>query len=386
MEPSVTIDTERKHLEQEFKKLKQKISALGLDKPMPFPVLVQYSVLVLITVGFAIVAMQQSDFLLMFLACVISSFGAVGLSTSAHSSSHVSVTGNRTIDKGLTMFGFSYVLGYSVSFWQFKHVYTHHANPNNVDLDADIRLGPLFAVTDIERNNAKGFYKKFHRIQGVILPFALCLNLIGSQIKGYKYLFLKLISGKGTSFDWLDLFSLCSHFLSWLVLPCFFFSVENVLLVYALRSMLNGYFGFATFGPAHFPREAICMQKESVELGHIRRQIYGSINFKTGWIGSLLCQGVEYQIEHHLLPNICHLNYPKVSVLVQEFCQKNQLPYHSLGWSEGIFKSFLVFFEPKKVLSNEEAIIHCTITAKGQKTLEFNTEDEKYNDAELVAS
>jgi fatty acid desaturase len=369
MNTTSEYQSERIRLDSEFKKLKEKIKALGLDKPMPIPVLIQYFLLASMTIGFAIAAMQQDSFIMMFIFCVISSFSAVGLSTSSHSCSHISVTGVRFIDKSLTMLGFSYILGFSFSFWQYKHVYVHHANPNNQEYDNDIRIGPLFAVTETDRKNATGFYRQFHKIQFLIIPFAISLNIIGSQIKGYKYLFLKILSNKSTVLDWVDLVSLTLHFISWLVLPLLFFPLEAVLTVYILRSMINGYFGFITFAPAHFPKEAVCMEKEGVDLGHVRRQVYGSINFRTGWIGSLLCQGVEYQIEHHLIPNVCHLNYPKISVLVQEFCQQNQLPYQTLGWWEGIYKSLLVFKTPKKVLSNEEAILLCTTKAKSQKTL-----------------
>ena len=31
--------------------------------------------------------------------------------------------------------------------------------------------------------------------------------------------------------------------------------------------------------------------------------------------------GINYQIEHHLFPSICHVHYPKISKIVKDTCQ-----------------------------------------------------------------
>lgn len=38
--------------------------------------------------------------------------------------------------------------------------------------------------------------------------------------------------------------------------------------------------------------------------------------------------GLNYQIEHHLFPRVSHIHYPKLSKIVQQTCQKFQLPYN----------------------------------------------------------
>jgi linoleoyl-CoA desaturase len=43
---------------------------------------------------------------------------------------------------------------------------------------------------------------------------------------------------------------------------------------------------------------------------------------------SWLIGGLNYQIEHHLFPNISHVHYPKIAVLVRELAAKYRLPYH----------------------------------------------------------
>jgi linoleoyl-CoA desaturase len=38
--------------------------------------------------------------------------------------------------------------------------------------------------------------------------------------------------------------------------------------------------------------------------------------------------GLNYQIEHHLFPNISHVHYKKLSSVVKETAKKHGLPYH----------------------------------------------------------
>ncbi len=45
--------------------------------------------------------------------------------------------------------------------------------------------------------------------------------------------------------------------------------------------------------------------------------------------------GLNYQIEHHLLPHICHLNYPRLAPIVRATCEEFGIRYHCYPtWSE----------------------------------------------------
>jgi len=45
--------------------------------------------------------------------------------------------------------------------------------------------------------------------------------------------------------------------------------------------------------------------------------------------------GLNFQIEHHLFPQICHIHYPRIAEIVQQVCAENGLPY-------AVNKTFLV--------------------------------------------
>ena len=51
--------------------------------------------------------------------------------------------------------------------------------------------------------------------------------------------------------------------------------------------------------------------------------------------------GINYQIEHHLFPNMSSVHYPTIAPVVREFCRENNIPYvhHATIWSA--YKSFI---------------------------------------------
>jgi fatty acid desaturase len=60
----------------------------------------------------------------------------------------------------------------------------------------------------------------------------------------------------------------------------------------------------------------------------VRRQIAGSVNFRTGGdLTDLLHGWLNYQIEHHLWPNLTMLQYRKVQPRVKALCAAHGVPY-----------------------------------------------------------
>jgi fatty acid desaturase len=65
------------------------------------------------------------------------------------------------------------------------------------------------------------------------------------------------------------------------------------------------------------------------------RQIMGSVNYNTGsdWI-DFLHGFLNYQIEHHLFPNMPNSYYQKMQPIVKDICKKHNLEYRQ----ESVFK------------------------------------------------
>jgi len=39
--------------------------------------------------------------------------------------------------------------------------------------------------------------------------------------------------------------------------------------------------------------------------------------------------GLNFQVEHHLFPNICHVHYRKIAGIVQQTAREFNLPYYA---------------------------------------------------------
>ena len=128
------------------------------------------------------------------------------------------------------------------------------------------------------------------------------------------------------------------HYILWLAVPMLFFSPLNVIGFYLVRISAMGYAMFAAFAPAHFPADATRLRKDQRNADYLLVQTTGTVNFKTGFFGRLVCSGVDYQIEHHLFPNVSHVFYREMSPFIRDFCRENGLPYRTLGWGHAIWK------------------------------------------------
>ncbi|MGI9543710.1 MAG: fatty acid desaturase, partial [Cyclobacteriaceae bacterium] len=45
-------------------------------------------------------------------------------------------------------------------------------------------------------------------------------------------------------------------------------------------------------------------------------------------LAKFFCGGLNFQIEHHLFPLVCHVHYPKISEIVKATAQRHGVPYH----------------------------------------------------------
>ena len=59
----------------------------------------------------------------------------------------------------------------------------------------------------------------------------------------------------------------------------------------------------------------------------LRRQVLTSRNVRGGVLVDLLLGGLNYQIEHHLFPNMPRPNLRRARPIIRQFCEDNGLPY-----------------------------------------------------------
>src|SRR5690606_13338053 len=96
---------------------------------------------------------------------------------------------------------------------------------------------------------------------------------------------------------------------------------------------LAGFILAIIFQPAHvidgteFP---LPDENHALENNWAIHQLHTTTNFgnKSRWF-SWYVGGLNFQIEHHLFPNVCHVHYRKIAGIVRETAKEFGLPYKS---------------------------------------------------------
>jgi len=117
----------------------------------------------------------------------------------------------------------------------------------------------------------------------------------------------------------------------------------QILLGFLLMQFICGLLLTLIFQPAHVIAETnfyVVDDNGSVENNWAIHQLRTTANFANGSaIFSWLVGGLNYQIEHHLFPHICHIHYRNISKFVKETAKEFNIPYYQHKTFFGAIKS-----------------------------------------------
>jgi fatty acid desaturase len=96
----------------------------------------------------------------------------------------------------------------------------------------------------------------------------------------------------------------------------------------AIHQGVWGLYMGCSFAPNHkgmptFPAKS--------DIDFLRRQVLTSRNVRGGWFTDVLLGGLNYQVEHHLFPNMPRPSLRKAQLLVRAYCQEHQILYTETG-------------------------------------------------------
>lgn len=225
------------------------------------------------------------------------------------------------------------VVGGSSYLWHWKHGIVHHTYPNLTGLDTDIELGGLARMTPHQPRQAH------HRWQ----HWYLWVLYGATAIKWHFYDdFRDLLIGRIGPYHvpWpkrMELVILIAgkvvFFTLAFGLPLFFHPLWVVALYYVLVTLVMGVVLSIVFQLAHCVEEAAFPMPAGdpprLEVPWAVHQVQTTVNFcRDNVVWTWLLGGLNYQIEHHLFPRICHTNYPEISRLVKDTCREFGIGYH----------------------------------------------------------
>jgi linoleoyl-CoA desaturase len=340
------------------RELRVEFARRGWDRKATAHIVLELIAHITIAVAGIVIFMISHNVALEALGLLVSAFGCMGVGTNTHTSTHYGTSDKRWLNEALSYFGYPMFLGLSATFWWHKHVVLHHPAPNVAGVDTDSDLLPWFAVTAHDVESSSGWRRFYHQhLQFWLFPLALAVNCFSMEMSGWGHLLgmLRNREERKTA-HWIDLGAMILHLALWIGVPLLFWPLPAVAAFYLLRAVLLGYAMYAVLAPGHFPAEARRTTDEvRRSTSFFEVQTAGTVSFRTGWLGRFLCSGLEYQVEHHLFPNISHVHYPEVSVAVQAFCAEHGLSYRSYTWGEALWKSWQVLRNPQQVVGQAKA-------------------------------
>ncbi len=115
-------------------------------------------------------------------------------------------------------------------------------------------------------------------------------------------------------------------------------AVASALCNSVAADVLTNLHTFLVVGPNHAGDDLHRFEDRPASKGeHLARQVLGSTNYTTGGDGCDYAHlWLNYQVEHHLFPDMPMLQYRKVQPKVKALCEKYGLPYVQ----ESVFRRF----------------------------------------------
>jgi fatty acid desaturase len=132
-------------------------------------------------------------------------------------------------------------------------------------------------------------------------------------------------------------------------------AVINVFLLILLAEMIANIHSFLVIVPNHSAEDIYQFSTPHKTQGeYYLRQIMGSVNYNTGSDFIDFMHGfLNYQVEHHLFPNMPHSFYQKMQPIVKEICKKHNLEYRQDSVFKRIFMSVDLMVGKTKLLRIE---------------------------------
>lgn len=270
----------------------------------------------------------------MVVLVVIMSLGLAGIGLSVmHDANHGAYAKKKWLNN---LIGYSLnMVGANAFNWKIQHNVLHHSYTNVHEEDEDISPRGVLRLTPHSE------YKWFHKYQFIYAWFLYGLMTIVWMIfkdfvRVVRYHQNGLMESNNANVvqEWAILIFTKLFYVSYifvipvLVTPLLWW---QILIGIFIMHYIAGFLLAIIFQPAHviegteFP---LPDDSNKLENNWAVHQLHTTTNFgnKSRWF-SWYVGGLNFQIEHHLFPNICHVHYRKIAGIVQSTAQEFGLPY-----------------------------------------------------------
>ena len=272
----------------------------------------------------------------MLALCLLMGTGVAGIGLAVmHDANHGSYSNKSWVNN---MVGYSLnVMGAGAFNWKVQHNVLHHTYTNIHDVDEDISPRGILRMTP------HSDWKSIHKFQHIYAWFVYGLmTLVWVIVKDFvrlmRYHKDGLVKKQKADIrkEWAILIATKLTYIGYiLVIPMMVLSITwwQWLIGFVAMHYVAGFILAIIFQPAHvidgteFP-----MPDENGKMDNswAIHQLYTTTNFaNNSTFFSWYVGGLNFQVEHHLFPNVCHVHYKKISSIVKATTKEFDLPYKS---------------------------------------------------------
>ena len=244
-----------------------------------------------------------------------------------HDALHGSYSNREWINRLLGYWAYD-SLGMSSRVWKQTHNREHHTFTNIAGIDPDIHKPGVLRLCPHDP------YFKIHRFQHLYVWFLYALvSLNWVYVSDWMYV---IEHRKTTSVaQWVNfVFFKCLHLFLYFGVMLLWspMSWSQILCGYLAMHAVGGIFAAIVFQLAHVVEGVAFPLPDSsgvINAPWSTHEMETTSNFAVDsfWVTHFV-GGLNFQVEHHLLPKISHVHYPAVSKIVQKLAAKYELPYH----------------------------------------------------------
>ena len=211
--------------------------------------------------------------------------------------------------------------GLSYGWWVGKHN-RHHANPNHEDDDPDLDI-PILAFFAGQATGKRGFTRWTTKYQAFL--FFPVLLLEGLSL---HWAAIDAIRRGDVRTRWLEAVLIIGHTVAYVGAVLLVLPPGKALAFVAVHQGLWGLWMGCAFAPNH---KGMPTWTDGAELDFLRKQVLTSRDVRGGALVDLALGGLNYQVVHHLFPNMPRPHLRLAQPIVERFCAERGIPYVQCG-------------------------------------------------------
>jgi fatty acid desaturase len=209
-------------------------------------------------------------------------------------------------------------VGISYSWWMTKHS-RHHASPNILGKDPDIERD-FVSFTEEDAARSRGLYAWATKRQGYLFFPALLLEGVNLHIHGFRTVFGK----RKVDRRWVEISMLMTRVAAYLAVVFLVLPLGMAFAFVGVQLAVFGLYMGASFAPNH---KGMPILPHESKVDFLRRQVLTSRNIRGGPLMDSFMGGLNYQIEHHLFPNMPRPHLARAAEIAREYCETHRIAY-----------------------------------------------------------